>query len=555
MSNLIWTVFTILGGLSIFMYGVQVMSEAVQKGASKSIENFFNVVAANRFLAVFSGIVVTSLIQSSSDVTVMIVSLANAGMIKLTQAMGMIFGANVGTTTTAWIVSLFGFKFSFARYAMPIVATGFGLIFFGKKNRSHNLGEFLFGFGLLFIGLQILKDSAKLGPAQIEFITQWAGYGYASVLIFAIIGFILTVIVHSSSASTAMTIALVAGGQIPMQMAMAIVLGANIGTTIDAFLASLSAGNANAKRVAFTHILFNVVGVAYFLPLFYPIYHVFHHYTHQYDPTIQIAIFHTLFNVTNTLLFMTILKPFSKFLEWLFPDQTVVMSDHKNIYHLNYSPTVVADLPELSLSIAQKEIGHMSEVLERMADKYIKVFNYPDKNMGEVISSIEKDEVLTDLMYVEISKFLVECSQGSLSVEHRVNINFLIRIVKEFESIADGLYHMMFLCQRRYQDNVVYRPEAQTDLNNYFNQAWVLFRLTKNKVYHGMTSSDLELVHTLEHQINTERIRLREQAQYFLQEGNVDVKGEIMFMDHVRHIEQLGDACTNIAEAIRQLKA
>lgn len=544
---------SMLGSFALFMYGAKIISESIQKVAHKSIGHFFDMVGDSHTMAIFSGFLVTVLVQSSSDVIVMVTSFANSGLLHVTQALGVILGANIGTTITSWFYSLLVFESSLAQYTMVLMAVGFLFIFFSKQKNTNTLGEFIFGLGLVFLGLNLLLGFIRQNPEVLSLLTQRAQDGYLSVLFFVFFSCFSTIVLRSSGTNMAIVMTLVSAEVIPLNMGMAMVIGSNLGTAVRTSLFGMRIGSMSAKKVALWHILFNLIGAIIWLIFFNKLTLIFESLLMgKISNVFLLAIYDTVFNLVMALVFFPLMSLYEHITGLLFKEP--VQSYGRSRYQLSYNNQVVADVPELSLAMAKKEIVQMTELVEEMAHDYVNVFNHPDEKMKKVIYDLNNKEELSDEMYVEITRFLIECSHNSLLAQHHENVTFLSRIVKELESAADSISHLTKLCQRRYKERIRYRPEVQKELNDYFDLALNFFKSVKNKLAYKMEPGDFDQINYIEHCINQERSRLKENAQNALESGEVNVKAEIMFMDHVRHIEQIGDCCMNMAEAIRNLK-
>jgi len=521
----------------------------------------------NRLTAVLTGFIVTSLVQSSSATTVMVVSFVNASLLSLTQAIGVIMGANIGTTITTWIVSFIGFKFKVTAIALPIVGIGLPFIF-SKYKKRRDFGEILIGFGLLFLGLMFLKESVpdiKHNPEILAFLQNYTNHGFLSFLIFVFVGSVLTVIVQSSSAAMAITVTMAFKGWIDFPTAAAIVLGENIGTTVTAYLASIGT-NVNARRSARAHFLFNVFGVVWmafafnlftkengiiyrFASLFWNPFLTNAQGQHVNFP-LNVALFHSVFNVLNTMFFIPFVPQFSKFVEKLVKPKD---SDLQKKYELKYISTGIQDTAELNILKAKQEIIKMSEVTKNMLLTFLDVFNNPDKKSIEKIEKIKEIEELTDQMQEEISKFLVECSKEELSETAVNNVNAMMRIVHELENIGDSCYKLALLTQRRYNKNLKLSSQAIKEINDYAQLILKFIKFYDDNLNQHLPKSDLQTAFQLEEKINANRNMLRKSARKRLQEGS-DVKTELLYLDLLKNLEHIGDNALNISQALRQIR-
>ncbi len=555
MTSFFSAFFQLAGALGIFLYGMKVMSDGIQKVAGNRLQKILNYMTRNRFIAVLTGFFITALVQSSSATTVMIVSFVNASLLNLTQAIGVIMGANIGTTVTTWIVSFIGFKFKITAIAVPII--GVGLPFIMSKHRKRkDWGEVLIGFGLLFLGLSFLKAAVpdiKHHPEILEFLRHWTNYGFFSYLFFVMVGTVLTVIVQSSSAAMAITVTMAFKGWIDFPTAAAIVLGENIGTTITAFLASIGA-NVNAKRAARAHMLFNILGVVWISVIFVPFTKLVHLLA-PWDANLQsnlplnLSLFHTLFNITNTVIFLSFVPQFAKIVQKLVKEKK---SDVSKEYKLQYIKTGVQNTPQFNLIKAKEEIVKMAEVTEDMFNTFQKVFNNPDKNMGSYVEKLRDQEDLTDQMQMEISKFLVECTSEDIGETSVKNVNALMRIVHELESVADSCYRLMLFTEKKYNDKIKLHPNSRNEVKRISKLVCEFISFYRTNLNKHLHKEDLNLAYQLEEQIDNLRDTLKRESRHRIQDG-ANVKSELLYIDMIRHFEHIGDNSLNIAEALREI--
>ncbi|MCD6177238.1 MAG: Na/Pi cotransporter family protein, partial [Candidatus Cloacimonetes bacterium] len=463
---MILTIFKLLGALGVFLFGMRVMSEGIQKVAGKRLQSILNYMTANRVAAIFTGFFITALVQSSSATTVMVVSFVNASLLSLTQAIGVIMGANIGTTVTTWIVSLIGFKFKITTIALPVIGVGLPFMF-SKFKKRRDIGEILIGFGLLFLGLMFLKESVpdiKNNPEVLEFLKNYTDLGFLSFVIFVFVGSVLTVLVQSSSAAMAITVTMAYMGWIGFETAAAIVLGENIGTTVTAYLASIGT-NVNARRTARAHFLFNIFGVIW-MALIFRYFTQFILKIAPWDSSLQVnlplnlSLFHTVFNIINSLIFIPFIIPFAKLVEKLVKPKE---SDLSTEYKLQYIKTGLQDTGQMNIQTAKSELNKMVELINDMFDTFLKVFRSPDKKMGGTVKKVKAMEELSDQMQIEITKFLVECSKEDLSERSVMNLNAIMRIVNELENIGDSCYKLMLLTERKYSSNIQLHAKAMEE--------------------------------------------------------------------------------------------
>ncbi len=552
---MIVTIFKLLGALGVFLYGMRVMSEGIQKVAGKKMQSILNYMTANRAVAVLTGFLITGLVQSSSATTVMVVSFVNASLLTLTQAIGVVMGANIGTTVTTWLISIIGFKFSITAIALPIV--GIGLPFmFSKYKKRRDIGDILIGFGLLFLGLMFLKSSVpdiRSNPEVLEFLKNYTELGFMSFLIFVGVGSILTVIVQSSSAAMAITVTMAFMGWIGFETAAAIVLGENIGTTVTAYLASIGT-SVNARRTARAHFLFNFFGVIWMA-------FIFRYFTAfilkiapwnsslQENLPLNLSLFHSVFNIINTLICLPFIAQFAKLVNILVKAKE---SDLSKEYKLKFISTGLQDTAQMNIQTAKIELTKMALVTEKMFTTFLNVFRNPDKKMGSKVEKVKEMENLTDQMQEEITKFLVECSKEELSERSIMNVTAMMRVVNELENIGDSCYKLMILTERKYDNKIQLHNKAMEEFNDFTSILLEFMGIYKEHMTEHLEKKLLELAYKLERKINHLRDNLKKAAQKRLQVG-ADVKSELLYLDLLKHFEHIGDNSLNIAQALRQV--
>lgn len=544
----------IVGSLGLFLYGMKIMSDGIQKAAGDRLQKVLNFMTGNRLTAVLTGFVVTVLVQSSSATTVMVVSFVNAGLLTLTQSIGVIMGANIGTTVTAWIVALVGFKFSITAIALPAVGVGF-ILFMAVKWGRRNLGEAILGFGILFIGLDFLtKSMPEINADALAFIASVSGMGFVSILIGTLAGLGITLIVHSSSASTAITLTLANSGLIDFRMAAAMMIGANIGTTLDAFLASIGAKTA-AKRSALVHVLFNCIGSIWVLLLFGP----FLLLVDLVSPgdisgsgiTVHLAMLHTVFNLTNTLLFFPFVNPLAKLVTLLIKDRDEAVPGP---YRLAYTSASLQDTPELNILRAEKEIRDMAGIVESMFEQFR--LSVKETDPGKVDSLVEifrEREDYADQMREELSRFLIECTRQQLNERSERNVNQLLRIVADLEDMTDDCFSLSLTLQRSRVKKREFSKKEIEALNPYVLLVRDFLSFVKDNLGHHITPEQSAYATDLENKIDQLRNKLRKLARKRIEAGS-NVKTELLFIDLVRRIEKLGDYCYSISEALGHME-
>lgn len=545
----------IAGSLGLFLYGMRGMSDGIQKAAGERLHSILKFMTGNRFSGVLTGFGITALIQSSSATTVMVVSFVNAGLLTLSQAIGVIMGANIGTTVTGWIVALLGFKFDITAIALPAIGIGLPLIFWRKLKKTE-WGEALIGFGLLFLGLAFLKGSVpdiNAHPETLEFVTRLTGHGFLSRMLFILLGTCLTVILQSSSASMAITLTMAFIGWIDFPHAAAMVLGENIGTTITALLASLGA-DVHARRAAVAHMMFNIIGIIWVQFLFFPILSLVDILVPGSTDTAagitsHLAMFHTVFNILNTLMFIS----FVKWLENLVIIMVPVRADEEpREYRLKYLSASLQDTPELNLLRAKTEIIKMAHIIEEMYDSYVYVFHNPAVKLKNEVEELAAKEELTDQMQEELSKFLAQCAMENINEKSAENVTQMMRIVHELESIGDSCFNLLILSKRRYDKDLQIPDEGLSDLEPYLGVVKKYLYFIIQHTDHHLSSEDMKQAVELETRVDQYRNTLQKAARRRIKAGS-NVKAELLYIDLVRHNERIGDHLLNIAQALRQM--
>ncbi len=555
------TVLELLGSLGIFLFGMKIMSDALQRVAGSRLKSILGYMTNNRVMGVLTGSLMTAIIQSSSATTVMVVSFVNAGMLSLIQSIGVIMGANIGTTVTTWIVSYFGFKFKISAMALAIVGVGFPLTF-TKNQKWKDIGSFLLGFGLLFIGLSYLKSSVpdiKSSPEVMQFLASYADFGYGSIFLFVLVGTILTLIVQSSSASMAITVTMLFKGWIPLPIAMAMVLGENIGTTITANLAAIST-NRTAKMAARAHFIFNVFGVVWIMFFFFP----FSRFVLSITPwdsdlisnfPLNVSLFHTLFNVLNTIICLFLVKYIALVSAKLVSKKKGDLSES---YSLQYLSTNLQGAPELELMTAKNEIHRMLDLAGKMYENYRQAYFQKAKKMDKALSKAKRQEDLSDQMQVEISKYLNKCNRENISTDASNNITVMTRIVNEIESICDYCYQLVFLTEKIKRKGYHFHEKAKQELEVYSGIVGGFIEFLKEHLNISMQklqSRDLKQAFAIEEKINDLRNKLRKASKYRLEKTNeVDIRGELIYMDLLQIFELIGDKSLNIAQSLKKIK-
>jgi phosphate:Na+ symporter len=547
--------FKLIGGLCLFLYGMRVMSDGVQHAAGDRMQRVLNFMTKNRFIGVLTGIAVTALVQSSSAVSVMLVSFVNAGLLTLTQSIGVIMGANIGTTTTAWIVSLIGFEINISALALP--AIGIGFIMESAKWKHQDLGRAFMGFGFLFLGLQFLTEALpRVDPGSLAFIRHISNLGFLSVLIGLGAGTVVTLLMHSSAATIAMVITLAWGGVINFEIAAAMILGANIGTTIDAIMAAIGTKTA-AKQTALVHVLFNVAGSVIALIFFTPLIRLVD-FLVPGDPlgtsiATHLAMFHTVFNILGTLIFLPVVHQFALLVSLLIKDKDQKQEMPKS-YRLEYQHSVHST-PELNIIRAEKEIRDMAALASSMfAGVSETLGKFREKGdttaiVEALVEEMKDKEEYVDEMRVELTRFLLECTRQQLGYQSEKKVYLLLRIISDLEDMTDDCFSVSLLLERSVKKDLRFKNKEMEALAPYVAQVEDFLVFVKSRVGRSITEEEAVFAERLENTIDKSRDKLRKLGRKRIEAGE-DVKTELLFIDVVRRIEKVGDYCYNIAEAL-----
>ncbi|MBU1081807.1 MAG: Na/Pi cotransporter family protein [Spirochaetes bacterium] len=549
--TIVSVIIQVAGSLGLFLYGMKILSEGVQRAAGDGLKRTLNLMTGTTFKALLTGAGMTALVQSSSATTVMVVSFVNAGLLTVVQAAGVIFGANIGTTITAWIVSLVGFKFHISAMALPMIGVGFVMMTAVKRSsRFRDYGEAALGFGLLFLGLDFLAHAIPKPSADVvRFLSSVSDLGLVSILIAVATGTVLTVLVHSSSASTAIVITLAVEGVIGFEMAAGLVLGCNIGTTIDAMLASIGA-KTNARRAAWIHILFNVLGSVWAIILFKPFLSLVNLLAGGSTVAQHIAMMHTVFNVINAALF----APFATQLSDLVSRIVKAKPGEDAMPHrLEYVAAPLMDSPELNLMRAQKEISDMAGLCGTMFGRWREVLKERPAGLADEVERFKGMEEYADQMRDELSRFLLECAGHDMSADSQRDVGVLLRMVVDLEDITDGCFSLMLLLEKADSRKLAIDKEEIESLGPYSLLVENSLRFVKDNINRKISEEQMAVARDLEDSIDDFRSALKKKARKRLQTG-ANVKSELLFIDIVRHVEKIGDHAYGVAHALRELK-
>jgi len=549
--ELIINIFSLVGSLALFLFGMKTMSEGLEKFAGDRLRSILAAMTKNRVMGVLTGILITALIQSSSATTVMVVSFVNAGLMTLAQSIGVIMGANIGTTVTAWIISAVGFKVNIAAFAIPLLAIGMPLIF-SKKGNHKSIGEFIFGFSFLFMGLSFLQEAAtamNIGDMVAGMLAHVPQDSFFTIILFVIVGALVTMIVQASAATMAITLMLF-GMNIPgfgFEQAAALAMGQNIGTTITAFMASLTA-NTQARRAALAHMFFNVFGVVVFLIVFYPacdaVSWVVENLMGGGNDLFKLSAFHTAFNVINTLLLIGFVHQIEMLVCKVLP-----MKDQDEDYRLKFISGGLLSTAELSIMEAQKEIQNFAERCHRMFGFVSDLMQTADEGVfNKTFSRIEKYENITDSMEMEIAAYLNKVSEGRLSDASKTQIQKMLRQISELESIGDSVYNLGRTLNRHRQN-----------CHDAFTQEQIQHMKTMLGLVDGAITEMQKRIaapvarpttsYNIEHEINNYRTQLKNQNLYDVNSGLYSYQLGVFYIDFISECEKLGDYVMNVVQA------
>lgn len=578
---------SLLGAVCLFLYGMKVMSEGLQKVAGDRLRNILGIMTRNRVTGVITGILITALIQSSSASTVMVVSFVNAGLMSLAQAMAVIFGANVGTTVTTWIISAFSFEVNISDYSILLLGVGVPMMFM-KKSTYKSMGEFLVGFCFLFMGLDLISvyvPNLQENPEMLKFVTNYTSLGFGTVLIFFALGIVFTMIAQSSAATFAITLIMCSQGWISFELGCAIILGGNIGTTITPVLASLS-GNLAAKRTAMGHVLFNVLGSLVVLCCFYPFVEFVSDICAscgsenpltidaaqeagmrgttlfnekggltaraQSSVAFGLAMFPTVFNAFNLMIMIWFTKLYVKIVCWIMPTRH---KDEEEEFILKYIGRGLLSASELNITQAQKEIVLYGQRVERMLGMAKKMIHLKEKDEDyqPTYNRIEKYEEISDRMEMEIGTFLNQVAEGRLSPEGKMRVAGMLRIVSEIESIADGCFNVAKTLTRKNQIHVEFNEKVLTEIDRMYDLVSVAMKNVLSLLEELETPENSKIVaaYNKEREINNLRNKLRDGNIFNINNKEYDYQEGIFFMDLIGEAEKLGDYMLNVVEGVK----
>ena len=566
-------ILTLIGALGMFLYGMNMMSSGLQKAAGSRLRGFLGAMTSSPFKGVMTGLGITTLIQSSSATTVMVVGFVNATLLTLNQAIGVIMGANIGTTVTAWLISLLGFKTDISVLAVPLMAIGF-ILSIAKREKYKNISEFIIGFALLFLGLSLMKNSVpdlRQTPEILSVIQQWTGYGFGSVLIFLVFGTVLTLVLQSSSATMALTLIMMSLGWIPFDMAAAMVLGENIGTTITANIAA-AVGNPNARRAALAHTVFNVFGVIWALILFRPflsLIGIIITWLGYPNPTLidysagieagsvdstaalyGVSMLHTLFNTINTLVLIWFVPVIAKFVTWAIKSKPEDEEQTIRLKFINAGPMGTA---ELALEEARKEIIHFAQIC-RNGLEYIRsaVHAEGEADFETYRKKLVKYEEIADRIEYEIATFLNALPQDSISEDTRKQVKSMYKIIGELESLGDSGESISRILSRRNIHNKHFTERHINKVDTMLTLIDKAYGIMIDNLSNSENCVDIRNAIDCEIEINDMRNNLREEEILRIESNDAEYQSSVYYIDLLSEIERMGDYMINISEALQR---
>ncbi len=588
----------LLGAVGLFLYGMKVMSEGLQKAAGDRLRNILSAMTRNRFTGLLTGCLITALIQSSSASTVMVVSFVNAGLMNLAQSMAVIMGANVGTTFTAWIIALFGFKVNISALIVPLIGLAVVLLF-TNRSKLKSIGELLIGFSFLFMGLDMISTyvpDLQSNPEMFAFLQNYASMGLWSVLIFCAVGLVVTAVIQSSAATFAITLIMCSKGWITFDLACALVLGSNIGTTVTPILASMS-GNVAAKRTAMGHLLFNLLGTLWCLCVFIPFANFngwlteligqgnpnelygFVNQIHSSNPELYsslfdgslpvgsevlskiaamqmsvsfgLSLFHTTFNLVNVAIMIWLTSLCVRIVEWVVPSKN--RDDEE--FTLKFISRGLLNASELNIAQAEKEIYVYAERVGRMIDMAQTLIHTRSKSedYNKLYSRLEKYEDISDRMELEIAHYLNRCAEGRLSNEGKLRIAAMLNIISEIESIADCCMGIGKILNRKIEAGVEFNREIYDNIDAmyvYIRQAMDMM-VAQLEDLENISGKSLIDSYNKEREINNFRNQLRGSNVGNINEHHYEYQAGIYYMDIVGDLEKTGDYIINVVDTLR----
>ena len=545
--NIVNSILLLIGSLGFLLYGMHLMSDGVQKSAGEKLQRALARITGNPIIGVCTGLLVTMIIQSSGATTVMVISFINAGLLTLAQSVGVIFGANIGTTITAWIVALFGFNFKISAFAIPIFGLGFFLTIV-KDFHVKNIGEAVMGFALLFLGLSGLSDVFSFDASRLSFISKMQSWGVFSIILGVIIGTAITALMHSSSAFSAIVITMAFNGIITWEIACAMTLGSNIGSTIDAILASFGS-TANARRSALIHVMFNVFGTTLALIFFKPFIRLIVWITPSQNIAIQISMLHTIFKTLNTLILLPLSKQLIRLSRFIIKDD---QNGSLGYYHLDFQVSIGKESIAVPIIRLEKEIADMTDVVTRMFDRLqAGILNRDKKFIVNHMDALVEAENYCDQMHEQIVKYIINCQHLSVTPAQHSNLSIMVQVTEDLEAMTDECLTAALLLQRSIEKKMKFPHEDMEQLVPYVELARQFLQFIRININKHLNETKLAMAQELEDQIDLFMKELKKLARKRLESG-ADVKSELLYIDLIRQIEKIGDNAFNISSLLAQ---
>ncbi len=545
------TILQLIGSLAFLLYGMKMMSDGIQKSAGSRLQSALGFMTGNSFLGFLTGLVLTFIIQSSGATTAMEVGFVNAGLMTLQQSVGVTLGANIGTTITAWIVVLFGFNFKISSFAIPIFGFGY-LLTIIRKFKKQSLGEAIMGFGMLFIGLDWLSSTIDPANGTLNFLTQFTDLGAWSIAIGVLVGILITALIHSSSAESAIVITMASKQLIGWEFASALVIGSNIGSTIDAVLAGMHS-NAPAKRTALVHVLFNVATVilacAFFTPLLELVDLIVPGSPEQ-SITWHIAALHTVLKTLTSLICLPFTKQIAHLMEKLVKDDS---KTDGNVYVFEFSETGGKENAASYIIRAEKEIQDMTVLVTQMFEGVQAGFqNRTNAFIENHLERLTKQEDYADQMKEQLTNYLINCEHLPLSMQQRDSLSIMMQIVDDLEEMTDECYNVAILLKKSIEKQMEFSQEDMDRLGPYLDLARQIMNFISKNINKHLDEDQFMIAKEIETQIDVFRHNLKKVARKRLEAG-ANVKAELLYIDLVRQIEKFGDRAYSIAGALSQL--
>ncbi len=557
----------LIGSLGIFIYGMKIFSDGLQKVAGHRLRSILKEMTTSRLRGIITGFTATTITQSSTTTTVMVVSFVNAGLITFIESTGVIMGANIGTTVTAWMVAVFGFKMQITPIAVSLIGIFFPFMFFGRE-KMRNLAEAMIGFGIIFIGLEFIKNSVpniQDNPEMFAMLDGLTEFGFASMLIFVLVGTLLTLLTQSSSAATAITLVMLFHGWINFPIAAAMILGENIGTTITANIAALI-GNVHAKRAARFHFVFNVFGVIWMLLLINPFLIGIDNVMQYFLPeagsiygdtqearaaaTLGLSLFHTTFNVLNVVILFAFVPRIITFVERIQKDTD--KSDQA--FRLQYISAGLMSSSELSITQAHKEIELFGKLIEKMHFSFSGLFFRKQKKQEKFLKKIAQREQITDNIELEIGEYLTKISSSNLSESATKRIRSMHSIINDLERVGDLYFQMSKTFEQMDNEGIKLPKEAVTEIGQYLDLVRDTIKQMRKNMELSNGNVDLKTAIKLENRINEMRDSMKEIHYKRLEKGTYSAKAGVFFLDFITRLEKIGDHIFNVNEALAGTK-